>query len=239
MLEAIRRLGVEKRWVFGLVLGIVTVTFVGTMGWMGMSGPSGAYAAKVNGEVVLLADFQRQYRDTYRNYERMLGDRFTPELVKSLNLPIQVVMSLVDRKLWLSLGHDLGLSTTDDEVRRALKSIQAFQTNGRFNSRRYQEVLSRIDSNPEAFEDDVRDDLVIEQARRIVGSAVRLTDADLKDLPPPDEGLSPEEAERQRADQKNGLLSRKRAQLLMAYTAQLRREAKIRIFQENLEKLGV
>jgi peptidyl-prolyl cis-trans isomerase D len=239
MLEAIRRLGVEKRWVFGLVLGIVTVTFVGTMGWMGMSGPSGAYAAKVNGEVVLLADFQRQYRDTYRNYERMLGDKFDPELIKSLNLPMQVVMALVDRKLWLSLGHDLGLAATDDEVRNALLAIQAFQTNGRFNSRRYQDVLSRIDSSPEAFENDLRDDLVIEKARRIVGSAVRLTAADLKDLPAPEEGASPEEAERQRADGREGLLSRKRAQLLAAYTAELRHQAKIRIFRENFEALGV
>jgi len=234
MLEAIRRLGVEKRWVFGLVLGIVTVTFVGTMGWMGMSGPSGAYAAKVNGEVVLLSDFQNEYRNTYRNYERMLGDKFSPELMKSLNLPMQVVLSLVDRKLWLSLGHKLGLSATDEEVRDALLNMQGFQTNGRFNSRRYQDILDRIHSTPEEFENGLREDIVIRQARQIVGSAVRLTDADLADLPPPAKDASPEEAERQRADQRSSALSRKRAQLLMAYTAQLRREAKIRIFQENL-----
>ena len=234
MLEAIRRLGVEKRWVFGIVLGIVTVTFVGTMGWMGMSGPSGAYAAKVNGEVVLLGDFKEAYRNTYRNYERMLGDKFDPDLMKSLNLPLQVVMQLVDRKLWLSLGHDLGLAATDDEVRDALMSIQAFQTNGRFNSRRYQDVLQRINSSPEAFENGMRDDLVIEQARQIVGGAVRLTDADLKDLPPPDKDATPEDAARQQADQRRSLLSRKRAQLLMGYTAYLRKEADIRIFQENL-----
>lgn len=235
MLEAIRRLGVEKRWVFGLVLGIVTVTFIGTMGWMGMTGPTGAYAARVNGEVVLLADFQQAYRNTYRDYERMLGDRFTPELVDSLNLPVQVVMGLVDRKLWLSLGHDLGLSATDDEVRRALMDIQAFQVNGRFNSRQYLEILGRIQSTPEVFEDSVREDLVIEQARRIVGSAAVLTDADLKSLPPPDPGLSPEEAESRHADQVRGLLERKRSQLLTAYTAQLRKAASIEIYRENMK----
>jgi peptidyl-prolyl cis-trans isomerase D len=235
MLEAIRRLGVEKRWVFGLVLGIVTVTFIGTMGWMGMTGPTGAYAAKVNGEAVLLADFQQAYRNTYRDYERMLGDKFKPELIESLNLPIQVVMGLVDRKLWLSLGHDLGISATDDEVRKALMDIQAFQVNGRFNSRQYREVLSRIQSSAEVFEDSVRDDLVIEQARRIVGSAVRLTDADLKSLPPPEAGLSKEEAESKRADQRRTLLDRKRSQLLMAYTAQMRKEATIEIYRENMK----
>lgn len=234
MLEAIRRLGVEKRWVFGLVLGIVTVTFVGTMGWMGMSGPSGAYAAKVNGEVVLLADFKEAYRNTYRNYEQMLGDKFDPELMKSLNLPLHVVMQMVDRKLWLSMGHDLGLAASDDEVRKALLSFPAFQENGRFNSRLYQRILDRNNSSPEAFENSLRDDLVVQQAQDIVGSAARLTDADLKDLPPPDKDATPEEAAKQQADQRRSLLNRKRRQVLAAYTAYLRKGADIRIFQENL-----
>jgi peptidyl-prolyl cis-trans isomerase D len=235
MLEAIRRLGVEKRWVFGLVLGIVTVTFIGTMGWMGMTGPTGAYAARVNGEVVLLADFQQAYRNAYQNYERMLGDKFDPDLMKSLNLPMQVVMGLVDRKLWLSLGHDLGFSATDDDVRKALMNIDAFQVNGRFNSRQYLDILDRIHSSPEVFEDSVRDDLVIAQARRVVSSAARLTDADLKTLPPPDPGLSPEEAKAKRAEQIKCLLDRKRNQLLTGYTAELRKEAKIQIYRENMK----
>jgi len=235
MLEAIRRLGVEKRWVFGLVLGIVTVTFIGTMGWMGMSGPTGGCAAKVNGEGVLLADFEQSYRNAYQSYQRMLGDKFSPDLLASFNLPMQVVMGLVDRKLWLSLGRDLGLSATDEEVRQALLNTQAFQANGRFNSRQYLEILSRIQTTPEAFEDSVRDDLVIQQARRIVGSAAVLTDADLKSLPPPEAGLAPEAAESQRADQVRNLLEGKRSRILVAYTAHMRKAATIQIYQENMK----
>lgn len=234
MLEAIRRIGVERRWVFGIVLGIVTVAFVGTMGWMGLSGPSGAYAAKVNGDVVLLGDFEEAYKNAYREYQRRLGDQFSPELMESLNLRMQVLMGLIDRKLWVELADELGLRASDAEVRAALMEVPAFQASGRFNSRRYLDVLKRIRTTPEAFEAGLREDLRVQKAQRIIASAARVTDAD--PLPPAgaEEDLEPEEAARREADRRAGLLNRKRSQLVSAYTDHMRNQAQIRIFQENL-----
>jgi peptidyl-prolyl cis-trans isomerase D len=230
MLEAIRRLGVERRWVFGLVLGIVTVTFVGTMGWVGLSGPSGAYAAKVNGDPVLLTEWEEQYKRSYRQYQNQLGDQFTPELMQSLNLKMQVLVALIDRKLWLALGRDTGLTVSDAEVRKALMDIPAFQSNGRFSSRIYLEVLNRIRTTPEAFEAGIREDLLSAKIQSLIASAARLTDADRADLAsqePGDEG--------RQADQAAGLLNRKRSQLVLAYATRMREQAKIRIFRENLD----
>jgi len=232
MLEAIRRFGVEKRWVFGLVLGLVTVTFVGTMGWMGMSGPSGAYAAKAGGEVVLLADYERAYKNAYRSYQQRLGDQFSPELMDAINLKMQVLMGLIDRKLWLAEARRLGLAATDAEVRDALMDIPAFQASGRFNSRAYLEALRRVHISPEEFEGGLRDDLVVEKVQALVGSAAEVTPADLADAPPPaaTPGLSPPGPEARRAE----LLNRKRAQVVSAYTGHLRALADVHIYRENL-----
>lgn len=239
MLEAIRRFGVERRWVFGLVLGLVTVTFVGTMGWMGLSGPAGSYAAKVNGEVVLLGDFQKAYRDTYQKYQRMMGDQFSPELMQSLNLPMHVVMGLVDRKLWISLSREMDIRVTDDEVRAALSSVPAFQVGGRFSAPRYMDLLARMHTSPEDFERGVREDLLMEKARGIVAAAARVTAADLALSPVPPvqpggEGDAPEDPAARLAAHRNHLLDQKRAQVIAAYTDHLRKEATIHVYRENL-----
>jgi peptidyl-prolyl cis-trans isomerase D len=232
MLEAIRRFGVEKRWVFGLVLGIVTVTFVGTMGWMGMSGPSGAYAAKAGGEVVLLADFQQAYKNAYRAYQKRLGDQFSDELMQAIDLKTQVLMGLIDRKLWLAEARRLGMVATDGEVRKALMDIPAFQASGRFNSRTYLEALRRVHMTPESFEAEMRNDLVVEKAQRVVASAAEVTKADLADAPAPaaEPGSPPPSPEARRAE----LLQRKQAQVISAYTDHLRAGTEIQIFRENL-----
>lgn len=232
MLEAIRRFGVEKRWVFGLVLGIVTVTFVGTMGWMGMSGPSGAYAAKVGDEVVLLGDFEQSYKNAYRNYQKRLGDQFSDELMQAINLKMQVLMSLIDHKLWLAEGRRLGLVTTDAEVRQTLMDIPAFQASGRFNSRAYLEALRRVHMSPEDFEGGIRDDLVVEKVQRLVATAAEVTAADLADAPAP--SAAPDSPPPTPEARKAELLQRKRAQVISAYTDHLRARADVHIFRENL-----
>jgi peptidyl-prolyl cis-trans isomerase D len=232
MLEAIRRFGVEKRWVFGLVLGLVTVTFVGTMGWMGMSGPSGAYAAKAGGEVVLLADFERSYKNAYRNYQQRLGDQFSDELMNAINLKMQVLMGLIDHKLWLAEARRLGLSASDAELRDALMDIPAFQASGRFNSRVYLEALSRIHMSPEEFENGLRDDIVVDKVQSLVASAAEVTAADVADAPPPQvaPGSAPPGPEARRTE----ILDRKRAQVVAAYTNHLRVLGDVHIYRENL-----
>jgi peptidyl-prolyl cis-trans isomerase D len=197
------------------------------MGWVGLSGPSGAYAAKVNGDPVLLTEWEEQYKRTYRQYQTQLGDQFSPELMESINLKMQVLVGLIDRKLWLALGRDTGLAVSDAEVRKALMDIPAFQSNGRFSSRVYLEVLQRIHTTPEAFEAGIREDLLSAKIQSLIASAARLTDADRASLEPGDEG--------QQADQAAGLLNRKQSQLVLAYATRMREQAKIRIFRENLD----
>jgi len=229
MLEAIRRFGVERRWVFGIILGLVTVAFVGTMGWMGMSGPSGAYAAKAGGQVVLLSEFEQAYKNAYRDYERRLGDQFSPELMEAIQLKMMVLTSLIDRKLWLNEARHLGLVASDAEVRDALMGFGAFQVGGRFNSRVYLEMLNRMHTTPEAFEGTLRDDILVDKAQSVVASAAQLTPADLARPAPAGESAPPtDDAARAEA------LDRKRAQVVSAYTSYLHGQAKVRVYRENL-----
>jgi hypothetical protein len=235
MLEMIRRLGVERRWVYGLLLGLVTVTFVGTMGWMGMSGPGKAYVAKVGGEVVLVSEFEQAYKNAYRGYQRQLGDQFSDDLMQAIHLKEQVVMALVDRKLWLATAHDLGLAASDAEVRNALLDIPAFQDNGRFNSRTYLDLLARMHTSPETFESNIREDILVDKAQQIVSSAAQVTPTDLAAAAAEDKAkAAPDQAPPTDEVLRSEALGRKRSQVVAAYTGYLRTQSRVHVYRENL-----
>lgn len=237
MLESIRRWGVEKKWVFATVLGIVCIAFVGTMGWMGMSAPTGIYAAKVNGDEVLVSEFERAYQNAYRQYEKMVGDEWNEDMAKQFGLKRQVLMQLVDERLWVDRAHELGLKVSDNEVRDALMAIGAFQINGRFNPKQYRQVLKRIHLTAEAFEASVRTEMLADKARALTLAAAAVSSADLELLSNPAEAdaeLTPEEqAERDRT-RRQGLSSRKQNQVMSAASAHLRQTARLELFPENI-----
>lgn len=234
MLEIIRRWGVEKRWVYGLLLGTVTLAFVGTMGWMGMSGPAGAYAAKVGGDVILIADYQRTYRNYYMNYQNAVGE-VSPELADMLKGT--ALQSMINRLLWLEFAGEQNILVSDEELKRKLMSMEAFQTSGRFSSRRYRQVLQRIHVSPEQFESSMREDLKVQKAQDLVASGVQVTDADLL----PYRELLAEQAGTEGAEDRETMIRKrviadKRDLLLEVYARQMRQKTPIRIYQDAIDQ---
>ncbi|MDH4229211.1 MAG: SurA N-terminal domain-containing protein [Nitrospirota bacterium] len=233
MLEMIRRFGVEKKWVFGLVLGIVTVTFVGTMGWMGMSAPSGVYAAKVNGDEILVTDLDRAYKNLYQRYADAYGKEWNDDLAKQIGLRRQALEQLVDSRLWRKRAQEMGLAASDAEVRDAVMREEAFQVNGRFNTNRYRDLLQRVRLTPEAFEASVRNSILEAKARQLSMSAADASAVDIQVFKLPDDAkLGAEELAAQQAQRRQALQRRKGDQLQAAITEHLKQESDLKIYAE-------
>ncbi|MBI5137598.1 MAG: SurA N-terminal domain-containing protein [Nitrospirae bacterium] len=236
MLQLIRTMAVEKRWVLGLVFGTVAVVFVFSMGWMGMSAPSGVYAAKVNGREILLADYARAYQNQYKQYERLYGEQFNADLAKAMGLRERVLWELVDQLLWVDLATSMGLTVSDAELRDQVTRFPAFQVNNRFDSAHYKRALARAGLAPEVFESSVRQDMLAAKAQELVRAGAQVTRADLVVFAQnPDGDLS--EAERAERDQQRltGLLGRKQGQMLAAFAGQLRAQAELEVFWDAVK----
>jgi len=236
MLRAIRTLGVEKRWVYGIVMGLVVVAFVGTMGWMGMSGTAGLYAAKVNGEEILIGDYNRRYENRYRELERTYGEQFNEEMVKAMNLRLQVLMNMIDYNLWVAHAEKLGLRVSNAELKDELLAIEAFQVNGRFNSDVYRRVLSRNGATPESFETSMRRDLMASKARLLVRAGTSVLESEIGALAQAgaDQDLSAEEKAVNLQARRVALKRMKEARTVAAYTDYLRGQARIEIFKDAI-----
>jgi hypothetical protein len=235
MLHLIRTWGVEKRWVFGIVFGGVALMFVFSMGWMGMSAPIGVYAAKVNGTEILTTHFNRAYQSRYKEMEKLYGDQFNEELVKTIGLRQQVVMGMVDELLWLTMAAKNGLHVSDGELASTIKEFPSFQVNNRFNTAHYKRVLSRAGMSPEAFENSVRQGILNTKAQDLVRASVQVTDADL--LPyaePEDAELAADELTRRDDQRKVQIKRMKQAQMMTAYVTQMRAQADIEIFWKDI-----
>ena len=136
--------------------------------------------ATVNGETIPLERFQRRYQSYLEAYAQMYRDRFSNEMAERLGLPQQVVGDLVQEALIVQRAHAEGLAVTDEELNARIHAIPAFQDNGRFALKRYQEVLKRRGFTSPAFEGEIRRELTRAKVESAVRSGVKVSEAELE-----------------------------------------------------------
>jgi peptidyl-prolyl cis-trans isomerase D len=156
---------------------VLTSVFVGTMG--GGSDRSDAVAS-VNGEAIPLERYQRRYQAYLDAYSRVYRDRFSPELAEQLGLPQQAVSDLVQEAVVVQRARAEGLEISDEELNAQIQAVPAFQDNGRFSLRRYQDFLRRRGTSAAAFEGDVRRELTRMKVENTVKGGIKVSDAELE-----------------------------------------------------------
>ncbi len=156
---------------------VLTSVFVGTM--RGGSDRSDAVAS-VNGEAIPLERYQRRYQAYLDAYSRVYRDRFSPELAEQLGLPQQAVSDLVQEAVVVQRARAEGLEISDEELNAQIQAVPAFQDNGRFSLRRYQDFLRRRGTSAAAFESDVRRELTRMKVENTVKGGIKVSDAELE-----------------------------------------------------------
>ena len=136
--------------------------------------------ATVNGETIPTERYQRRYQAYLDAYSQVYRDRFTPELAERMGLPQQVVNDLVQEALVVQRARAEGLEVTDAELNAQIQAIPAFQENGRFALKRYQEFLNRRGMGANAFEADVRRELTRMKAESTIRSGVKLSEPEIE-----------------------------------------------------------
>jgi peptidyl-prolyl cis-trans isomerase D len=156
---------------------VLTSVFVGTMS---NSAERADAVASVNGETIPLERYQRRYQAYLDAYSRVYRDRFSPELAEQLGLPQQAVNDLVQEALVVQRARAEGLEVTDEELNAQIQVVPAFQDNGRFSLRLYQDFLKRRGTSAGNFEADVRRELTRMKVETTVKSGIKVSDAELE-----------------------------------------------------------
>jgi peptidyl-prolyl cis-trans isomerase D len=179
MLKAMRESFHHLKWILLAVVAAFIIGFVYVD--MGRGGPnqSGStqdksFAARVNGDTITFAEYNRALYYTEERYRQMYGDQFTPQLEQQLGLGRQVLDSLVDQRLLLQQASKLHLTASSDEVQKKILQLPVLNPNGKFvGTDLYERYVHQIGyTNAAAFEDDLARDITIQKMESALANSV-------------------------------------------------------------------
>lgn len=162
MLEAIR--AHSKGWLAKLILTLITIPFAlfGIDAYLKDAG-AGASVAKVDGATISVQE--------YRNAMQSLRDRLqkeNPKDVGALDSP-EVKQSILDRLINTRLLNaevvHSNFKVTNEQLAQFITSLPEFQQGGKFSQEVYDKLLSQNQMTPSQFENKMRGELLLQQAR--------------------------------------------------------------------------
>ncbi len=171
----------SKSWFIALAIGAIVVVFI-FWGVGGLKSPRFQEVAEVNGAPILLTTYLKEYHDLLRQYQERAQAELTPEVIKTLRLKEQVLSRLVEETLVLQAAKRLGIQVSTPELQEHIRSFPFFQEEGKFNERRYYQLLSRARLTPAEFEEQERQRLLIQKVIRQVTAFAKVSTGELQEL---------------------------------------------------------
>ncbi len=167
-----------------IVVGIVVVFAVnfgpGSLSRGGCGASAPPYAAKVNGKIIPVGEWDRRYRQLYAMYRQQAGDAFTRDLADQLGLPAQAMEQIVDQQLVVQEAKKRDVTITPQELTRTVHAMPSFQEGGRFSSEVYEETARSLYGSPAKFEAAVKDDLLFQKMMGLVREAVIVSGGEVR-----------------------------------------------------------
>lgn len=172
----------NQKKILSFFLWLVIVAFIGTifLVW-GMGGriSSTNYAIKVNDYKISYGEYQNAYENMSNTLRQLFGDQVN-EIPEFKNLSKAVVDDLVNRYLLIDEAKKLGVFVSDTEVLNQIAGTKSFQVNGKFDQQRYIQVLSLNGINPEAYEESVREGMLVNKMESLIKNSVNVLDQEIE-----------------------------------------------------------
>jgi peptidyl-prolyl cis-trans isomerase D len=139
-----------------------------------------AWAARVDGQVVSVTEYERAYANLMRNFQQQAGQGFSRELAEQLGLSRIALDQVVDRALVVAEARKRGLAISDEELARTILEIPGFQADGRFDREGYKRAVASAYGSESRFEAVFREDLLYQRMLAGMRETVKVSDAEVK-----------------------------------------------------------
>ncbi|NQU63308.1 MAG: SurA N-terminal domain-containing protein [SAR324 cluster bacterium] len=127
--------------------------------------------ATIDGYEIKVAKYQRAFEQAQNEIRNRFKSQ-AAEYMKMVNLPGQIVQQLVNSALLLKSAEKLGLSVTDYELAEAIFKTPDFQTDNRFDSKKYARMLTNNRIDKFLYEKDLRENLLSEKYVKMLHAGV-------------------------------------------------------------------
>lgn len=170
-----------RGWFMLAIIVIIIIVFVLYFGSDRGSRTANAIAV-VDEKVISEAEFHNEYGKMLDMVKLRYGSKLTPEALKMMNLKQRVYDNLINQQIIISKAADLKLQISDDELRNAIISMPALQTDGVFDERKYQQMLRYTKSSAEDFETTQRINLTANKIESLIREGIKISDQEIYDL---------------------------------------------------------
>jgi peptidyl-prolyl cis-trans isomerase D len=153
------------------ILALITLPFAfwGVESYVRNSGGGSDTVASVGGSKISLGEFQQALREQQDRLRPSLGGR-DPALLNSPELQQAVLDNLIQRRL-LNLDASKGkLSVSNEQLVGFITSVPQLKDNGVFSQQRYEALIAGQNMSKAAFEANLRQDMIIQQAAAAIGN---------------------------------------------------------------------
>jgi peptidyl-prolyl cis-trans isomerase D len=172
LLETIRQ-QTDSPWA-KLMFGAVVMVFV-FWGIGASGGPKTQAIAVVNGERITDTQLQRIMRNATRGSASSMNEDELNQLTRD------VIGQLIQTEILLQEASRLGIEVSDEEIARYVLQIDAFKTeSGKFSKELYERNLKRMGLSRGKFEEQIRDQRMIEKLEQLVRDSVTISDTELE-----------------------------------------------------------
>ena len=139
-------------WIAYTLVGFISIPFVlwGINSYF--EGASKITVATVNGVEVDETIYQQALSEQRRSLVQMMGRNVDAEIFASEPFKLQVLESLIDTRLQAEYLADRGYRITNEQLSSRIAAFAAFQSEGRFDSARYEMLLQNAGLTVEGFE---------------------------------------------------------------------------------------
>lgn len=150
MLQQIRQHATS--WVVKILFGLLIVSFaVWGIGDIFRQAGQDPVAIKVGDQEIPTAEVGNQFRRELARMQQMMGSTINAEMARQFGLFDEIVDRLVNGALYDQEANRLGVSISDDVVRKAIAREPGFQRNGNFDRLIYEQALRQNNLNEAGY----------------------------------------------------------------------------------------
>jgi len=169
-----------KSWLIKVMIGLISIVFVLYFGYS-FTERKGLKVASVNGEPISRLEYEETKRVLRENLQQQYRDAWSEDLMKMFDIDNMALDNLINQRLVNQEAKKIGLDITEKEIQEEILAYPYFQSNGRFDERRYNSLLSQNRMTPEDFEAGIAQQLLERKLTQFLTTFSSVTDQELLD----------------------------------------------------------
>ena len=146
-----------------IIVGLISVPFAlwGINSYFGGGGDDSI--AEVDGVKISPRQVQNAYQQQRDRLQQMFGGKIPENLFSEEVMKSQILDQLIEKEILIKAATDNGMRVGDRQLAALITGIDAFHSDGKFDSAQYERVLAQQGMSPKLFENRIRRDLIAAQ----------------------------------------------------------------------------